>query len=169
MSNAAALNKNPTESDPRTGIEENARKSLAEELKGVLSDTWVLLVKTQGFHWNVVGPHFYGLHKLTETHYEDLFGALDELGERIRALGYFAPQSLADITAHASIHEQEKPTAAQAMIHQLIGDHEQVVRRLRKAASHADEAGDKATDDLLTQRLEKHEEAIWMLRAIVSD
>lgn len=169
MSTAAALNKKPTESDPHTGIAENARKSLAEELTGVLADTWVLLVKTQGFHWNVVGPHFYGLHKLTETHYEDLFGALDELGERIRALGHFAPQSLADVTAHASIGEQEKPQAANAMIHQLIGDHEQVVQRLRKAAAHADEAGDKATDDLLTRRLEKHEEAVWMLRAIVSE
>jgi starvation-inducible DNA-binding protein len=169
MSKVAALKESPRESHIHTGIKDEERKKLADALGGVLADTWVLLVKTQGFHWNVVGPHFYGLHKLTEEHYEDLFAALDDLGERIRALGHFAPQSLSEVSELSSIKEQENPAAADKMIHQLIDNHEKIVRRLRNAAEHADSAGDKATDDLLTQRLEKHEEAIWMLRAIVSE
>ena len=67
------------------------RKRLADSLAKIVADTYVLLVKTQGYHWNVVGPLFVSLHKLTEEQYEDLFEAADELAERIRALGHPAP------------------------------------------------------------------------------
>ena len=81
--------------EPNTGISKQDRKALADRLGMALSDTYVLYVKTQGFHWNVAGPLFYSLHKLTQAQYEDMFGAIDQLAERIRAIGYPAPASFA--------------------------------------------------------------------------
>ena len=55
-----------------TGIQLRNRQELADTLGRSLAETYVLYLKTQGFHWNVVGPQFYGLHKLTEAQYQDL-------------------------------------------------------------------------------------------------
>ena len=75
----------------------NEATELAAGLTGVLADSYVLMVKTQGVHWNVVGPLFLSLHQLTEQHYQDLFAAIDEIAERVRAIGHPAPTSIASL------------------------------------------------------------------------
>ena len=77
-----------------TGIDQKAIKGISDGLVEILGSTYTLLVKTHVYHWNVVGPLFLPLHELTEEHYKDLFSAVDELAERIRALGLPAPLKL---------------------------------------------------------------------------
>lgn len=162
----AVLNVRPTVEHPETDLEQ--RKRLAANLLGVLADSHVLMVKTQGYHWNVVGPLFVSLHQLTEQHYQDLFAAIDDIAERIRALGYPAPGSMADMITHTALSEESGQPTAEAKVHALIRDHETIVRRLRDAVDAAGELRDAVTADLLTQRLHFHEKAIWMLRAVVT-
>ena len=152
--------------DPDLGIDD--RKRLADSLAKIVADTYVLLVKTQGYHWNVVGQLFVSLHKLTEEQYEDLFEAGDELAERIRALGYPAPCSLHDMIKDSRVAEARGNPTAEEMVENLVADHETVVRHLREITDLAEELHDQGTADMLTDRMKSHEKAIWMLRAIVA-
>jgi len=151
---------------PDTDLEQ--RKRLVAGLTGMLADAYVLLVKTQGIHWNVVGPLFFSLHKLTEDQYNDLFAAADDLAERIRALGHPAPTSIAQLMPHSAIGEETGNPTTEEMVQTLIRDHETVSRRLRDTVEMAEELRDAATADLLTERLRVHEKAAWMLRATIS-
>jgi len=152
--------------NPETGLEN--RKRLAGNLTGVLADTYLLMVKTQGYHWNVVGPLFISLHRLTEEQYQNLFAAVDGLAERIRALGHPAPSSITEMIALAEIAEDTGNASAEEMVDTLVADHQRLVRRLREATILADEQHDAVTAGLLTDRMAFHEQAVWMLRAVIA-
>ncbi|MGB7241322.1 MAG: DNA starvation/stationary phase protection protein [Sulfitobacter sp.] len=161
-----ALKMEPHPETPETGI--SGDQAVASALMGALGDSLVLLYKTQGYHWNVIGPLFQPIHELTERQYAALFAAVDKLAERIRALGHIAPFSMADMISHAQLSEEDTARNAQGMVEQLASDNETLVRRLLETAAIAAEHGDGATEDLMNARMADHEEAIWMLRAIAS-
>jgi starvation-inducible DNA-binding protein len=149
------------------GISDADRKTIAEGLSRVLADTSTLYLKTHNFHWNVTGPHFNTLHTMFEGQYTELAAAVDEIAERIRALGHPAPGSYADYGRLTSIKEAEGIPAAKEMIAQLVEGQEAVVRTAREAFPAADKAGDEPTTDLLTQRMQIHEKTAWMLRSML--
>lgn len=155
-----------TVENPETGI--IGRKRLASNLSGLLADTALLTFKTQAVHWNIVGPVFLGLHNLTEIQYRDMFEAVDRIAERIRALGYPAPASAAEMLPLTVIEEISGTPSAEAMIDSLADDHEKISTRLRDIVGAAEEQRDSATADLLTARLHFHEKAVWMLRAVLT-
>ncbi len=149
------------------GLERGDRKKLAELLGTALANTYVLYAKVQGFHWNVTGPMFYGVHKSTEEQYEDLAQSIDEIAERIRAIGFKAPTSLARFIKDADVAEEPSNPAATEMIRMLVDDHEAVAKSLREVVEEADKLEDVFTADLLTARIGKHEQYAWMLRAMI--
>ena len=163
----SVLKPRPSPDQPETNIDSRAR--IANGLTGVLADSFVLMIKTQGYHWNVVGPLFFPIHTLTEQHYNDLFSAIDVIAERIRALGHVAPMSFTDMISQASLSEESTARSAGEMITRLVSDHEAMVRRLRDLAQTAADMGDGATEDLANGRMAFHEQAIWMLGAIVAE
>lgn len=150
-----------------TGLKANARAAVADTLNGVLADTYVLYQKTHAYHWNVTGPQFPSLHAMFEEQYREMWAALDVIAERVRALGQFAPASARVFTALAKIESaDEAPPKAEAMVKNLLADHEKLVRRAREALETASEANDAASEDLLTVRIQTHEKTAWMLRAM---
>ncbi len=153
---------------PQTGVRTEDTRQLAQGLARALGETYVLYVKTQGFHWNVVGPLFYGLHKLTEEQYEDLAEAADKLAERIRAMGYPAPNSFKEFVRLSAINEAEGNPPVREMIAQLISDHETIARTFRETVEMANDSGDVVTADLLTDRIYAHDKAAWMFRATIA-
>ena len=169
MSTAQVLKAKVQTQSPRTGLQAEDAKLLAEGLSRSLAATYVLYVKTQGFHWNVVGPLFYGLHKLTEDQYRDLAEAADTVAERIRALGHPAPASLGEFGKLSPIDESPGRMSAEDMVEALVADHETVARTFRELVGVAERANDVVTADLLTDRIRTHEEAAWMLRSIVAN
>ena len=150
-----------------TGIE--SREQLAKTLCGCLADTYLLMIKTQAYHWNVVGPLFVSVHELTETHYQDLFKAADELAERVRALGYPAITSTEEMRTLSVVSEETGNPSAAEMLQTLVADHEKVARSFRRAAERAEDNRDIVTADMLTARIAFHEQAIWMLNALLSE
>ena len=120
---------------------------------------------THGFHWNVVGPQFHSLHEMFEEQYQDLQDAVDEIAERIRALGFLAPGSLSQFLKLTSIKDEHEAPKAQDMLRELVEDNETVVRACRGVVRICHEADDTVTEDLMNQRLRAHEKAAWMLRA----
>jgi starvation-inducible DNA-binding protein len=148
------------------GISKDHREKIAESLSRVLADTYMLYLKTHGYHWNVTGPMFGSLHLLFETQYTDLHDAGDLLAERIRALGHFAPGSFGVYAKLTSIREDnEAVPPALSMVRNLVAGHEALSRTTREAFKAAEEGDDQATMDLLTGRMEASDKAAWMLRS----
>ncbi len=149
------------------GIPEDQRRRIAEGLGRFLADSYVLYGKTHGFHWNVTGPMFNTLHLMFMEQYTELWTALDEIAERIRALGFPAPFGGAQFASLASIPESQGQSAALEMVRELVAGHEAVARTARRVFALADDANDQPTADLLTQRLQVHEKTAWMLRSLL--
>lgn len=162
MSNA--MHVIPTDDDVSTGVRDT--ETIAEALGDVLADTYRLVFKTHAYHWNVEGPLFYSIHKLTEEQYNNMFDAADELAERIRALGHLAPSRLADIMARSRIEDRNGPMSAADMVQDLAADHERISHRLHAVVEMMESRKDPVTEDLATERSAFHEQAAWMLRAI---
>jgi len=152
----------------KTGLERADCKGLAELLEKALADTYLLYFKTQAVHWNIIGPMFYGVHKLTQEQYEDMAESIDELAERIRALGYLAPPKLSHLIQIADVQEAGHDLNSALMIEMLAKDHQRVAASLREAVQEADKLDDVFTADLLTARIGKHEQYAWMLRALAT-
>ena len=147
------------------GLSDNAKKSVAVALNKVLADTYVLALKTQNYHWNVVGPHFGALHKLFEEQYEAYYAAGDEIAERIRALGEPAPGSFREFGKLTDIPEATGGEDAELMINNLASDNDSIVKTMRKVQELAEENGDAETGDMMIARMEEHSKYAWMLRS----
>jgi len=149
------------------GISEQDRQSVVTGLSELLADTYTLYLKTHNFHWNVTGPMFQTLHLMFETQYKELAMAVDQIAERIRALGSPAPGTYSEFSRLSSIREPNGVPSAQEMIRQLVEDQETVTRTARSMFKAVDQAGDEPTADLLTQRMQIHEKTAWMLRSLL--
>ncbi|MEN0058925.1 MAG: Dps family protein [Bdellovibrio sp.] len=151
------------------GIPENDRKKIAEGLSRLLADSYTLYLKTHNFHWNVTGPMFQTLHVMFETQYTELATAVDLIAERIRSLGVPAPGTYKEFSKLTSIKEPVGVPSAKDMIKQLVEGQEAVVRTARSVFPVVEKAGDEASADLLTQRMQLHEKTAWMLRSLLED
>ncbi|MCR9241533.1 MAG: DNA starvation/stationary phase protection protein [Rhodobiaceae bacterium] len=149
------------------GIPEAERAKIAEGLTRVLADTYTLYLKTHNYHWNVTGPMFNTLHTMFEVQYNELWMAVDEIAERIRSLGEYAPGSYAAYATLTSIEEDAGVPKAEAMLANLVKGHEAVARTARAVFPLAEEASDEPTADLLTQRMQASEKTAWMLRSML--
>ena len=154
--------------DINTGISEPERQEIANGLSKLLADSYTLYLKTHNYHWNVKGPLFNTLHQMFEVQYTELAEAVDEIAERIRALGKPAPGSYTAFAKLTSIEEEEGEPSAEDMIRQLVKGQEAVVRTARSVFPIAEAANDEPSADLLTQRMQIHEKNAWMLRSMVA-
>ncbi len=150
------------------GINKKDREKIAAGLSRLLADSYSLYLKTHNYHWNVTGPQFNTLHQMFEVQYTELATAVDEIAERIRALGVRAPGSYSEFAKLTSIEEGTGKESAEEMVRQLAVGQETVVRTAREAFPAADAASDEPTADLLTQRMQLHEKNAWMLRSMLA-
>ena len=162
-----SLNVVPAPQEIASGV--RAPQTIAEGLADVLADTYVLTYKTHAYHWNVEGPLFYSIHNLTEGQYENMFSAADELAERIRAVGQLAPMSLSKIREFSVIEDSEDALSAGEMCKALADDHERIAHRLHALIEIAGDKNDPVTEDLATERSAFHEQAAWMLKALIAE
>ena len=161
----STMTKGDKNMDINIGISEENRKEIANALSKVLADSYMLYLKTHNYHWNVTGELFHSLHEQFEEQYTELADAIDEIAERIRALGYRAPGTFIEFNELASIDEQQDEPEAMEMVRRLAIGNEQVLRTAREALEPANKAEDEATIDLLTERLHVHSKTAWMLRS----
>lgn len=151
------------------GISQDARETITKGLSELLADSYLLYLKTHNYHWNVTGELFHQLHEQFEEQYTELAAAVDEIAERIRALGFRAPGTFREFAELTSIEEDSDEPRARDMIRRLAVSNEQVIRTCRKAIKPAQEAEDEATMDLITERLAVHSKTAWMLRSFLED
>jgi starvation-inducible DNA-binding protein len=151
------------------GLTEAQRSGVIDLLNRDLADVYLLIVKTRKYHWDVVGPQFRSLHELWQEQYEMLSTHIDEIAERIRALGGYPLGTAEGFLKHASIkeHPNDLPSATE-MVSRLAFNYEQIIRNLRGHIDQcSDEYKDEGTADFLTGLMEEYEEAAWMLRSFI--
>lgn len=150
------------------GINEASRMAVAQELKHLQADEFVLYTKTWNFHWNVTGMNFNDLHSFFKNHYEELQDFVDSVAERIRMLGHIAPGTLQEFSTLTRIKETQVILADKGMIEELLNDHETLIVSLRSAIDLTQKHNDMGTNNFLTDLLEKHEKMAWMLRVYLN-
>jgi starvation-inducible DNA-binding protein len=140
-----------------------------ESLRKVVADKYALLGQTHICHWNVKGPAFFSLHIAFEEQYTELFNAIDEVAERIRALGALAPGGLANLATMAGTPEIKEDASSTEMVKHLTILNKSLVKDLNLAREAAADAGDDQTEDLMIGRMQVHEKTLWMLKSFLGD
>lgn len=153
--------------ETQIGITGDNRAKVAHELSRILADAFVLYAKTRNAHWNVEGADFYAKHKFFEDQYEQLDEIMDDIAERMRALGHYAPATLKSFLQLTSLSEKSRSkNDSHGFIEELLRDHEAVIMNLRSRINQfANEFHDAGTSDFVTGLMEIHEKMAWMLRA----
>ncbi len=149
-------------------LDRKKAEPIANGLNRYLASTYLLLLKTQNFHWNITGEHFYSYHNLLEDQYKDLQDAVDELAERVRKVGFLALGSFSQFSKVADIKESTKPCKSREMLTSLLSDHQTMADLAKDLIKLFQSKGDEASADLLVSRLHAHDKAIWMLSATLS-
>jgi starvation-inducible DNA-binding protein len=91
--------------------------------------------------------------------------AVDEIAERIRALGARAPGSFSEFARIAAIKEATGTPSAAQMVDDLVADQRLAIDAAKRVVDAAERAGDQASADLGVRRIEVHEKNAWMLRS----
>jgi starvation-inducible DNA-binding protein len=149
-------------------IESKMQKKISEDLTQILADSYVLLLKTQNYHWNVVDPRFHFLHVLFEKQYETIFEEIDEVAERIRAIGMKSQATLRHFLQITTLEEANLHYTGDEMLRDLAQDHTAVSSFMRSKIKDTQEAGDEGTADLYIQLVRSHDKAAWMLMSHLS-
>jgi len=147
------------------GLKKEGVEELSKKLAVVLSDTFVLYVKTLNCHWNVEDPRFISLHELFQTQYEALAESVDEWAERMRMIGARAPGALSEYLKHTTLKEIHGKLSGNEMLEELAFSHESAIKELRALIELADKHGDSGLNDLASQKLREHEKTAWFLRS----
>lgn len=152
---------------PNIGIKPDNLSAVSHDLNGILADEFLLYTKTRNAHWNVEGPDFHAMHLFFETQYEKLDDIMDEVAERIRTLGHYAPATLKDFLKLTHLTEQmREKNDSLGFIRELLADHETIIVTMRENINRfANEYGDAGTSDFITGLMEEHEKMAWMLRS----
>ena len=152
------------------GISDKNRAAIAAELSKMLADSYTLYLMTHNFHWNVTGPLFNTLHQMFMDQYTEQWQALDDIAERIRALGHYAPGTYAEFSKISTVPDVPlTPPKALEMVRILVKGHETVSRIAREFIPVAEEASDAPTADMLTARCTVHDQTAWMLRSLLEE
>jgi len=138
---------------------------LIEKMKIYHASNFSFYLKAHFFHWNVEGPDFPQYHKFFQKIYEDLFGAVDDIAEHIRALESYAPGSLVRFSSLSIIPDQVDPVPASEMIALLMADNVKMMWMIADLDKMANDAGEIGLSNFLQARHEVHRKLQWMLRA----
>jgi len=142
--------------------------TVVDALRQVVADSYALLGQTHLCHWNVRGPSFFSLHNAFEAQYTELFTAIDEIAERIRALGALAPGGLQNLARMAGMKEMAEDSTSEEMVSHLVEANQALVNDLMKARDLAGTSGDDQTQDLMIGRIQVHQKTIWMLKSFLA-
>lgn len=139
---------------------------LVQQMKVVLATTFAFYLKAQNFHWNIEGPNFPQYHSFLDDLYNETWGAVDTIAEKIRTLDAYAPGSLGRFSQLSVVDDQINIPNAKAMIAELASDNQKISIELEKAYRLAEAANKLGLANFLQDRIDIHTKHGWMLRAI---
>ena len=138
---------------------------LTDLLNLVLADSYTLMGLTHQAHWNVEGSDFFALHQAFQDQYENLFQAIDEIAERIRALDSFAAGGLSKLAGMAGMKEFPARPSQRDYVEGLVSAHQKLLEDLVRSQELSGQINDLETQDLMTERVAWHQKTLWMLKS----
>ena len=159
--------KNAKNAKKTSGARSPRTAGLPQGLNQVLADSYALLSLTHLAHWNVEGPGFFALHTAFQTQYEELFTAVDEIAERIRALDAYAIGGLDTLARLAQMKEFTPPLSQEQYVRALIAGNEKLIADAARARDLAGDEHDAESQDLMISRITLHQKTIWMLKSFL--
>lgn len=132
----------------------------------LFNDSVVLYFKTWSYHWNIEATNFFEIHKLFQEQYSDLEEAIDEIAERIRALGSLTRGNLLSIATDSTLKESSGGENCKEMLEQLINDNIKISNSFKNAAEVFEGEKDHASLDIIARRILSHDKNTWMLKSM---
>jgi len=142
---------------------------LSQALKKVLANHYAFSIKAQNFHWNVEGPDFSQYHDLFAKIYEEVYGAVDVIAERIRTLGAYAPGSFTRFSQLADIEDQVEIPNAMSMLQKLLSDIDVIQQSIMTCYHLAEENMNHGLSNLMAERQDAFAKHAWMLTATLKN
>lgn len=127
----------------------------------------VLWTKLHNYHWYVKGHNFFSLHDKFEELYDTASTYVDELAERLLAIGGEPIGKQSDAIEKASVKEAEYDIDANEMVRQLAQDYDTVIKELDEGRKIAEDAGDDRTADIFIGMITDIEKNNWMLKSFL--
>ncbi len=161
---------NPRVTQAISDLDPNAVHEIEEQLRLLLADTFALYVKTKSCHWHMRGRHFHDFHLLLDDQADKIFAITDQIAERARKLGGTTLRSVADISRHQRLRDNEQQDLPpREMLDDLLSDNRQFVRFLRSTHDVCDRNRDVATASLVEVWIDDAERRAWFLGEITGD
>jgi starvation-inducible DNA-binding protein len=147
-----------------SNLSAKASADISAALKALLSDVFVLYLKTKNFHWHMSGPHFRDYHLLLDEQSDQIFAMTDPVAERARKIGGTTLRSIGDIARLQRIPDNDADFVdAQDMLAELREDNLQLSAEMREVHKTCDSYGDVATASLLENWIDETERRTWFL------
>lgn len=145
------------------------KTKVVEALNKQVANNTVLWTKIHNYHWYVKGPNFFSLHVKLEELYDTTATYVDDLAERILAIGGGPVAKQSEAIEEASIEEAEYGLDAKAMVKQLTEDFDVLVAEMHQGIKTAEEAGDDSTADMFTGMITEVDKNNWMLKSYLGE
>lgn len=147
-----------------TDLSSDAARDISGALNVLLSDMFVLYLKTKNFHWHMSGPHFRDFHLLLDEQGDQIFAATDIIAERVRKIGGTTLRSIGHIARLTRILDNDAEfVTPMDMLAELRDDNKQLTSSMRATHGVCDEYGDVATASLLENWIDEAERRTWFL------
>lgn len=145
----------------------SGQQDMLEALNKLLANTFVTYLIAHNFHWNVRGDQFIELHKQFGDIYNEHWSAVDDIAERIRAVGHLVDGTGVHLLVNSDVKEASVDLTANEMVSHLLSCEEACSRSCNDLISKATDSGDQASMDLGVKRVAIHDKFAWMLRSIL--
>ena len=141
------------------------QQDVVKELNQQVANWTVAYTKLHNFHWYVKGPNFFSLHEKFEELYNEASQYVDDLAERILAIGGNPVGTLKESLDISIVDEAGKNYSAEQMVEAFSKDLTNISEQLVKSIEVAGEAGDDVSEDMfigMKNSVDKHN---WMFKS----
>jgi starvation-inducible DNA-binding protein len=147
------------------GLSEATIKQNVALLNQIVDDSRMIYDLYKKHHWQIAGPTFYSLHLLFDKHAEEIEHTIDELAERVQALGGIVQAMPRDVVAKSKIEPAPGgEETASAMLKRLLNAHAMIIQSVREAIEVTEKNKDYGSNDLLVSDvLRLHELQVWFI------
>lgn len=153
---------NPTRND----LPARTRAKATALLNARLADALDLECATKQAHWNVKGPHFIALHELFDKLHTNIEEHVDQIAERISALGG-TPLGTVGAVARATSLKPYPEDISEGLDHvRALADRwADFGKKVRAAIATTARLDDAGTSDLFTAISRDLDQYLWFLEA----
>jgi starvation-inducible DNA-binding protein len=141
-------------------------ETCADAVKQILAESYFLSYKAHAAHWNTESLNFPQYHAFFESVYEDVESATDPLAEFLRALGYKAPATIAELQMMVPADTMTETDSLEGMISSISADNLRIIDLIMGAIVITGAELEYGVQNYLQERLAYHQKLAWKLRSI---